>query len=144
VRWHHRLFYAILLAAPLEWLLRGRPGSWVAGAGAGLFLGGLVGYRGAGGALGEHLTPLLAPREPATLIERGPYRRLRHPMYLAELAMAAGAPVTLGAYTTLTLAAGFAFVVGRRIAVEERLLCEHMPGYRSYAARTYRLLPYVY
>jgi protein-S-isoprenylcysteine O-methyltransferase Ste14 len=144
VRWHHRVFYAILLVAPLEWLLRGRPDGWVAGAGAGLFFWGIVGYRVAGGALGEHLTPLLAPCEPATLVERGPYRRLRHPMYLAELAMAAGAPVALGAYTTLILAVVVVLVIGRRIAVEERLLCERIPGYRAYAARTYRLIPYVY
>jgi protein-S-isoprenylcysteine O-methyltransferase Ste14 len=144
VRRHHRVFSAILLAAPIEWLLRGRPASWLAAAGAVLFLAGVVGYRQAGGALGEQLTPLVAPREPAMLVEHGLYRRLRHPMYLAELAMAGGAPLTLGAYATLALAGAFAVVVGQRIAIEERLLAERMPGYRAYAERTYRLLPYVY
>ena len=144
MRRHHRVFYAILLAAPIEWLLRGRPDGWAVGAGAGIFLAGLIGYRTAGGALGEQLTPLVAPREPATLVARGPYCRVRHPMYRAELAMAGAAPLTLGAYATLALAGAFALVVGQRIAIEERLLSERMPGYRAYAERTYRLLPYVY
>ena len=144
VRRHHRLFYGILLAAPVEWVLRGRPASWVEVAGALVFLAGIAGYRKAGGTLGEHLTPLLAPREPATLVERGPYRRLRHPMYLAELAMAFGAPLTLGAYVVSALAIAFATVVLRRIGMEERLLAARMPGYRAYAGRTHRLIPYVY
>jgi protein-S-isoprenylcysteine O-methyltransferase Ste14 len=144
VRRYHRVFYAILLAAPIEWLLRGRPDGWVLGLGAGLFFAGLIGYRKAGGALGEQLTPLVAPCEPAMLVEGGPYRRLRHPMYLAELAMAGGAPLTLGAYATLVLAGAFALVVGQRIVIEERLLSERLPGYRAYAERTYRLFPYVY
>jgi protein-S-isoprenylcysteine O-methyltransferase Ste14 len=145
VRRHHRAFYALLVAAPLEWLVRGRPaGGWLALAGSLLFLAGVVGYRRAGSALGAQLTPLVAPSEPAILIERGPYRRLRHPMYLAELAMALGAPLTLGATATLVVTLVFAAIVLERIALEERVLAEAMPGYRAYAARTHRLVPHVY
>lgn len=145
VRRHHRAFYALLLAAPLEWLLRGRPvAGWVALVGSLLFLAGVVGYRRAGSALGPQLTPLVAPSEPPVLVERGPYRRLRHPMYLAELAMALGAPLTLGATVTLALTLVFAVIVVQRVRLEERVLGDTMPRYRDYAARTHRLVPYVY
>ena len=144
VRFHHRLFYAILLAASVEWVVRGRPGSWVQFAAAGLFLGGIVGYRRAGGALGMQLSPLLAPREPAAMVEDGPYRGLRHPMYLAQLAMAVGAALSMGARVTLVLVLALAVVLVHRIRVEESLLMERLPAYRAYAKRTYRLIPYVY
>jgi protein-S-isoprenylcysteine O-methyltransferase Ste14 len=144
VRLQHRFFYALLLAAPLEWWWRGRPSAWSQVAGAALFLAGVLGYRAAGGALGEQLSPLLAPREPARLIDRGLYGRLRHPMYLAELTMAAGAPWMLAAPTTAVLALAFAAVLVRRMALEERVLRARLPEYVAYAARTYRLIPYVY
>ena len=144
VRRHQRAFYLLLLVSPIEWWLHGRSQGVVEIAAAAVFLAGLVGYRRAGRTLGPQLSPLVAPREPAVLAERGPYRRLRHPMYLAELAMAFAAPLMLGAYLSLTLAVAFATVVAQRIAAEERVLTERVPGYRDYAARTYRLVPYVY
>jgi protein-S-isoprenylcysteine O-methyltransferase Ste14 len=138
------VFYALLLAAPVEWLLRGRPaGAWQLVA-AGIFLAGLVGYRRAGSALGPHLGPLIAPREPAALVAEGPYRRRRHPMYGAEIAMAFGAALTLGAWLSAGLAAVFTALVLGRIQVEERVLADRIPGYRSYQEKTYRLIPYVY
>ncbi len=144
VRRHHAVFYAIVLAAPLEWWLRGRPAAWTQLVGGLALVAGIVGYRRAGGALGEHLSPLVAPCEPAALVERGPYRLLRHPMYLAELALAFGAPLLLGARLTLLVSLLFAVLVIRRIGVEEKLLGARLADYGSYAARTYRLVPYVY
>jgi protein-S-isoprenylcysteine O-methyltransferase Ste14 len=144
VRWQHRIFYALLVAAPIEWWLRGRPAGWLGITGAVLFGLGIVAYRKAGGALGAQLSPLIAPREPARLIEMGLYRRLRHPMFLAEIAMACGAALTLEARISALLAIVFAAVVLRRIAVEEHALATRFPEYRAYAARTYRLIPYVY
>lgn len=144
VRRHHAVFYALLLGAPLEWWLRGKPGGWMQLAGAAMMFAGVAGYRRAGRALGDQLSPLVAPCEPAALIERGPYRRLRHPMYLAELAIAVGAPLALGAWLTLALSALFITLVFHRIAAEERYLAARFGGYSDYAARTNRLVPYVY
>ncbi len=144
VRWQHRVFYTLLVTAPLEWVFRGRPAGSSQVVGAIVFLLGLIGYRAAGGALGPQLSPLVAPREPARLVADGLYRRLRHPMYLAELAMAAGAPWLLAAKTSAVLVAVFALVIVRRIAIEERALRVRLPEYSAYAARTYRLIPYVY
>jgi protein-S-isoprenylcysteine O-methyltransferase Ste14 len=144
VRAQHRIFYALLLAAPVEWWWRGRPAAWGQLVGATVFLAGVAGYRVAGAVLGDQLSPLVAPREPARLIDDGPYRRVRHPMYVAELAMTVGAPWTLGAWVSVLLAVAFAALVPYRIAVEERALRARIPEYAAYAARTYRLIPYVY
>ena len=57
------------------------------------------------------------------LVARGPYRLLRHPNYAAVLGEFAGAALMTGASVAGTLGtAGFAFLLRRRIAVEERAL----------------------
>jgi len=144
VRRQHRVFYALLAASPLEWWWRGRPAGIGQLVGALVFLAGVVGYRVAGGTLGAQLSPLVAPREPARLVVRGPYASLRHPMYAAELAMAVGAPWTLAAKLSALLALLFAAVLLHRLRVEEQALTERLPEYAEYARRTYRVIPYVY
>ncbi len=144
VRRHHVLFYALVLVAPIEWSLRGRPaGAWQL---VGLVLGaaGVLGYRRTARALGDQLSPLVAPVEPARLVDRGWYGRIRHPMYLAELAMAFGLPLLLGARWALAMSALFLVAVVQRIGVEERALTARFPDYAAYASRTARLLPHVY
>lgn len=144
VRRHHAVFYALLVAAPVEWLLRGRPAAWAQLAGVALMAAGVLGYRWAGRVLGDHLGPLVAPTEPAALVTQGPYRAIRHPMYLAEIALAVGAPLALGARLTLVVSALFVVLVVRRIGVEERALAERLPEYDAHAARTAKLIPHVY
>ena len=144
VRRHHVLFYALLVLSPCEWWVGGRPAGVGQLLGMGLACAGVVGYRRAGRMLGEHLTPVIAPAEPATLVERGPYRRVRHPMYLAELAMAFGVPLLLGARWTLVVSVLFALAVVQRIRVEEQALAARLPAYPEYATRTFRLIPHVY
>lgn len=144
VRRHQRVFYLVLLVAPLEWMVRGRPAMPWQLVAAAIFGLGVWGYRSWGRALGESLSPLIAPREPARLVEQGPYRIIRHPMYLAEMAMAFGAPLTLGATLTMILSVVFTMLVMHRIGVEENALQARLPAYAAYAQRTYRLVPYVY
>lgn len=65
-------------------------------------------------------------------------------MYLAELAMAFGVPLLLGASWTFALSALFTIAVVRRIGVEEQALTARLPDYAHYAAHTSRLIPHVY
>ena len=125
-------------------MLRGRPGAPWQLLGVALFAAGVAGYRRAGRALGEQLSPLVSPRDPARVVGVGPYRRVRHPMYRAELAMAFGAPLTLGASATVLLSIVFALLVVRRIHLEEAIFTRQTPEYAAYAARTHRLFPHVY
>jgi methyltransferase len=59
----------------------------------------------------------------APLITRGPYAFLRHPNYVAVLGELAGAALMVGAPVAGTAAVvGFALLIRRRVAVEDRAL----------------------
>jgi protein-S-isoprenylcysteine O-methyltransferase Ste14 len=140
---HHGLFYALLAGAPFERILRsGAADGRVVGA---LIFGiGVAGYRTAGRALGEALSPFIEPRVGAPLVTRGPYRCLRHPMYLAQAAIAVGAPLTLGCRWDLVLSGLALGVLAARVALEEEALARTFPEYSRYASRTKRIVPFLY
>lgn len=138
------MFYALLLAAPVEWLLAGPTPGWRVLLGGSLLGAGVWGYRTMARTLGPHLGPLVAPTEPAGLVEHGWYRHVRHPMYLGEIAMAVGAAVMLGRWLSGVLAVVFTALVVHRIGKEEAALRERLPAYADYARRTARLIPHVY
>ena len=57
------------------------------------------------------------------LVSRGPYRAIRHPNYVAVIGELLGVALMTGAAIAGTVAtAGFAVLLRRRIAVEERML----------------------
>lgn len=78
------------------------------------------------------------------LVSHGPYRYWRHPIYAAILYFVWAAAVCHRGKTTawvgaLVITLGLAL----RMAMEERLLRQEMPGYAEYAARTKRVIPFV-
>jgi len=87
-------------------------------------------------------TPIHPTARPLQLIEEGPYRIGRHPMYLGLFTMQLGAALAFGA-PLLVLAAGVFGVVVARVHVphEEAQLLQRFGGwYRDYAAATRRWL----
>ena len=81
------------------------------------------------------------------LVTTGPYRYWRHPIYAAILLFVwSGVLAQRHAPTwiALLLAAGATLFTAVRIQAEERLLYAAFPGYGDYAARTKRLVPYLF
>jgi protein-S-isoprenylcysteine O-methyltransferase Ste14 len=83
------------------------------------------------------------PKVP-NLIETGPYRWLRHPMYTATQAIVWSGVLTHRSPLNLALGAVTLVAVVVRIADEESLLREKIPGYAEYAKRTKRFVPFVF
>lgn len=78
------------------------------------------------------------------LVTSGPYRWIRHPIYTAFCVFTlAGAAAHWSWLSGLCggLVVGSALT---RIFCEETLLAARYPEYRQYAARTWRMIPYVY
>lgn len=91
--------------------------------------------------LGRSFTILPEARR---LVTYGPYRYLRHPLYLVSMIASIGAMMQFEQpWAFLLVAAANAFQIAR-LNYEERVLREAFPEYAEYCARTWRLIPGVY
>ena len=75
------------------------------------------------------------------LVRRGPYRLVRHPVYLGEIAALAGLTIAAPVPRTLVLLAVLVGAQLVRARYEERALAEAFPDYIGYMETTGRLLP---
>ncbi len=76
------------------------------------------------------------------LVVRGPYRLVRHPIYLSELGMIVGITIVNPRVVPLVGACAVIALQVVRIRAEERLLRSTFPAFSSYAVATrYRLIP---
>lgn len=118
--------------------------------GTSLFAGGvliLLGLVLAGRAMVDldgSLSPLPKPVESATLVERGVYGTVRHPIYAALILIAIGWSLATLSPLALALTALLAVVLDLKSRREEVWLRERFPGYPAYATRTKRFIPRVY
>lgn len=89
-----------------------------------------------------HVLPDVRPN--AQLVQRGPYRFIRHPMYSAILF--ATLTLVIDTFTWLRLGFWFVLLIDLLIKLhyEERLLAARYPDYRRYQQHTKRLLPWLY
>jgi protein-S-isoprenylcysteine O-methyltransferase Ste14 len=82
--------------------------------------------------------------EARALVTRGPYRRIRHPLYLAGLITSLGAMLHFQQpWAGLVVIANFAIQL-LRMHYEEQVLTRAFPAYAEYAARSWRLIPGLY
>ena len=108
---------------------------------AGLFL-----QRWAQRSLGSSFTLALQSAEDQAICSHGPYRLIRHPAYLAQIAMWIGLALTSRNIVAAWIIAGLtAGAYAYRLTEEERVLIINMgERYRAYMSRTKRLLPFVW
>lgn len=95
-------------------------------------------------ALGSALTPFPRPPAGAQVVERGPYRVVRHPIYAAGVLFCLG--VSLVSSPLAFVPTALLLVLwAMKASVEERFLLGSVPGYAGYRERTrYRLVPFVF
>jgi protein-S-isoprenylcysteine O-methyltransferase Ste14 len=80
----------------------------------------------------------------ARLVTRGPYRFVRHPMYLSVLLATLALVLHHFSVARLIVWLALAVVFVWKLRVEERLLADRFPEYPEYQRRTKRLIPFVY
>ena len=79
------------------------------------------------------------------VVDTGPYRIVRHPMYAGAVPLLLGMTLWLGSYAAALAAAIPISTLVARILLEERFLRRELPGYEAYTQRTrWRLIPHVW
>lgn len=77
-----------------------------------------------------------------TTVSGGPYRFVRHPMYVGILFMSAGMPLLLGSWWALIPGLITIILFFVRTALEDKTLLAELPGYVEYSQKVrYRLIP---
>jgi protein-S-isoprenylcysteine O-methyltransferase Ste14 len=83
-------------------------------------------------------------RDNASLSKTGPYKLIRHPMYVSVFLVLL--PLVIDAFSFSRLGALLVLVVNLllKIHFEEQLLLSRYPGYKKYMHKSKKLIPYIY
>jgi len=106
-------------------------------------MGGLLAVAGIFG-LGANLTALPYPKDEATLVETGPYRLVRHPIYSGVILMAFGWALWVHGWLTIGYAIILFVFFDVKSRREEQWLKGKFPDYAAYQKRVRKLIPFVY
>lgn len=85
-----------------------------------------------------------SPRAGGQLVQSGPYRWIRHPMYTSVLSAGAGAAAAAGGTPAWLGVLLLVVVLGVKAALEERWMIQVHPGYADYRRRSHRFVPGLY
>ena len=131
------------LPPPFDWLIVPRTNS-SARIGAFLCISGLMFAIWARMILGRNWSGVITLKEGHELIDRGPYRIVRHPIYTGLLVMFAGTAIALGyfgGFTALFLVFVSFWIKLKR---EEDLMLKYFPDkYAAYQRRVKRVIPFL-
>ena len=76
------------------------------------------------------------------VVQHGPYRFVRHPMYTSLIVLMIGMALILGSWLAVVPATLIAVLLVVRTSLEDRMLTTELAGYREYAKQVHeRLLP---
>jgi len=84
------------------------------------------------------------PRENAHLVTQGPYRLIRHPMYMAIILTLTPLIITHFDQTRAIILGVLYVNLIFKLLFEEGLLKEFFDGYENYMKKTWRLLPWLF
>jgi protein-S-isoprenylcysteine O-methyltransferase Ste14 len=94
--------------------------------------------------LGSNLSPLPQPNEDTTLIQRGVFSIVRHPMYGGAIIAAFGWALIHACLLTLLLSVVLFVFFDIKSRREERMMLRQFPDYAAYRQRVKKLIPFVY
>jgi protein-S-isoprenylcysteine O-methyltransferase Ste14 len=132
----HRMGWSAVIAAALPmWLTVG--GDFLILASI-LFLGWVIDY--------NHFAARTIHVEPGqTVIKRGPYCLIRHPLYAGSLVLWLATPLALGSLVALPAFALLIPFYVLRLLNEEKMLRRELAGYSEYCRSTpFRLIPFIW
>jgi protein-S-isoprenylcysteine O-methyltransferase Ste14 len=118
---------------------------WVFSLGIFLIIFGIILRQLSMAILGRYFSGVVGIQKGQKVIEKGPYKYVRHPSYTGALMIFIGLGLALQSFAAvLTLIILFIIAYGFRINVEEKALISELgEPYIDYKKRTKRLIPYV-
>ena len=91
------------------------------------------------------LSRTIRVEEGQQVVSTGLYGIVRHPMYMATLALFLSMPLVLGSWWALLIFCAYPAIIIVRLKDEEALLTKELPGYEAYKEKVrYRLIPFVW
>lgn len=81
--------------------------------------------------------------ERQTVVARGVYGYVRHPIYVGDLLLLIGLELALNSWLVLGVLI-LAPIVMLKAIKEEQMLVDALPGYAAYCSRSKRFIPFVY
>jgi protein-S-isoprenylcysteine O-methyltransferase Ste14 len=121
------------------------PFTWLSSIGGGiLLLAGSLLFLVALFRLGSNLAAVPYPKEKGALVETGPYRLVRHPMYCGIILIAFGWAFLVHGWITLGYAMVLFVFFDIKSRREEQWLKAKFSAYAAYQKRVRKLIPFVY
>jgi protein-S-isoprenylcysteine O-methyltransferase Ste14 len=118
---------------------------WLRAVGLALYVLGMVWVAWCFLTLGKQHSPEVTIQQNHELVTDGPYRWLRHPMYLGLTVFPMGVGLVFGSWIGTALPLLLVGLFMWRVRDEEKLLSQEFgERWEAYCQRTWRFIPYLY